>query len=756
MSTRTYRALLVANSTFPSDPHNLPELEGPRNDPALLRDALCDRDAGLVPSDNVRLVTERTMAEVLREVEDFLRSAARNDTLILYYSGHGVLDQSNELFLCTRDTRTDRLRSTAVKASDIKQMIDESSAATTVILLDCCHSGRFKGGDVPGTLSGRGRFVITSSRSGELANDTDLRNHASLFTHHLVEGMVHGAEDRDGDGVVNLSELYDYVHQALTANGRQVPQKRFEGDGDVPIALRTTSSAAHPRPELLDPVLVAPLLDVPTTEVDLGEVDADVVLPPERIAVVNRGGGTLEWTYESSAPWVTAERADSDLMLRLTPGPGPNRANVYIRDSLTGALKTVRISVRVRPSAPDTTRAEPQVPAPTPATVAPPIAAPVMKVEVPPRLPAPKPPVTDTPAGEPPAAETPDLGPPPTETPVIEAPATGTLVTDAPVTEPPAAGTRVAQTPVESPDPVAAEQVDPTEPEPVAPSPMPPGPRAKKSGEGTARSRWPVFGAATLSIAAGALTVLSSLDASSAIWDYTGTTRLILRDKDVAGLLWEILTGTVVALGGVLALRRRPNLGLGIAMAAAVPLGIDRLGWHTTAMSGSECQCVGASNVFAFRGAAVVCLLAATGCAVALTVRRAWTRHSWMPPALLGVALALVALWALVATRNFYREYGTPFGSYTVGTSSTWFVLVAVAVAAGVVASSKLERVAGIGALTGAVAMPVSAGVAEIAYVISVAGSEGYSVWRFWPWPLVTALLMALLVVSARRHRSAS
>ena len=165
MTTRTYRALLVANSTFPADPHNLADLEGPRNDPALLRDALCDRDTGLVPSDNVRLVTERTMAEVLRELEDFLRAATRQDTLILYYSGHGLLDQSNELFLCTRDTRSDRLRSTAVKASDVRQMIDESAAATTVILLDCCHSGRFKSGGRPACDVGRTRPLRRNEQS---------------------------------------------------------------------------------------------------------------------------------------------------------------------------------------------------------------------------------------------------------------------------------------------------------------------------------------------------------------------------------------------------------------------------------------------------------------------------------------------------------------------------------------------------------------------------------------------------------------
>ena len=78
-TTPTYRGLLVANSVFPRDPHNLPALEGPRNDPALLRAALSHDATGLFPEDNLRLVTERDMAEVLGEVEDFLSSARRDD-----------------------------------------------------------------------------------------------------------------------------------------------------------------------------------------------------------------------------------------------------------------------------------------------------------------------------------------------------------------------------------------------------------------------------------------------------------------------------------------------------------------------------------------------------------------------------------------------------------------------------------------------------------------------------------------------------
>lgn len=351
MTAQTYRALLVANSTFPADAYNLPDLEGPRNDSALLRDALCDRDAGLFSPDNVRLVTERTMAEVLSEAEDLLATAARRDTLLIYYSGHGLLDQSGELFLCMRDTRSDRLRSTAVKASDLRGMMDASAAGATVVVLDCCHSGRFKGGDIPATLSGRGRFVVTSTRPGELANDADVRNHASLFTHHLAKGIVEGAQDHDGDGIVTLSELYDYVRSALADEGRQVPQKRFEGDGDVALARRTVDHVDHMPADLVDPAASAPVLDLSETAIHLGDVGRDERLPPERIAVINRGGGTLDWTAESSASWVEPEAQGSAVVLHLHPRPGPNRANIYVREA-GGALKTIRVSVRVRELAP--------------------------------------------------------------------------------------------------------------------------------------------------------------------------------------------------------------------------------------------------------------------------------------------------------------------------------------------------------------------------------------------------------------------
>jgi hypothetical protein len=357
VSADTYRALLVANSTFPNDTHNLPDLEGPRNDPALLRDALCDDRYGMFPTGNVRLVVERTMAQVLQETEDFLLGAHRQDTVLLYYSGHGMLDLGGELYLCARDTRSDRLRSTAVKASDLNAMIQASAAGTTIILLDCCHSGAFKGGELTRALAGRGRFVVTSSRTGELANDAHRLNRASMFTHHVVEGMLGGAPDGDGDGLVGIGDLYTYVHARLTSDDRQIPQRSFAGSGDVPVARRPAPAVPDASSGPADPG--PPALELSEALIELGPVEPGEELPAERVAVL--GGGDRSWTVECAAPWVSAGRDGNDVVLGLRPGPGAgtHRANVHVRDERTGMVRTIRVVVR---TAAPTAGAPPEAP----------------------------------------------------------------------------------------------------------------------------------------------------------------------------------------------------------------------------------------------------------------------------------------------------------------------------------------------------------------------------------------------------------
>ena len=111
-----------------------------------------------------------------------------------------------------------------------------------IVVLDCCHAGAFRGGDLVDALAGPGRYVLSSCRRTQLANDATVENGTSYFTQHLVDGLLGAAADQDQDGYVTFSDLYAYVDRRLREAGKQIPQRRVQGDGDVPLARRPATA----------------------------------------------------------------------------------------------------------------------------------------------------------------------------------------------------------------------------------------------------------------------------------------------------------------------------------------------------------------------------------------------------------------------------------------------------------------------------------------------------------------------------------
>ena len=240
-----YRALLIGNSTYPADEHNLQTLRGPVKDIAALNRALIDRDTGLFDDVDVTLLPEATSSRAIRALGRFFGAATRDDVLLVYFSGHGKLDQSGRLHLCMQDTDSTDLLSTAVSSARINEFADASRARNVVIVLDCCHAGAFRGGGLGDAVAGPGRYVLTSCRGTQLANDATVENGTSFFTQHLVDGLLDAAADPDADGYVTFSDLYAYVDRRLREAGKQIPQRRVDGDGDLPLARRPQPAAAQ-------------------------------------------------------------------------------------------------------------------------------------------------------------------------------------------------------------------------------------------------------------------------------------------------------------------------------------------------------------------------------------------------------------------------------------------------------------------------------------------------------------------------------
>ncbi|MEV6630555.1 caspase family protein [Actinoplanes sp. NPDC051470] len=354
----TYRALLIGNSAFESDA-GLNPLNAPTKDVARLHRALVDPATGVFAEENVRLVIERSSHDLLDELDTFFSAAHRDDLLLLYYSGHGLLDERNQLFLCGRNTRSDKLLRTAVSNVRINEFIEQSVARCTVIILDCCSSGMFKGGDVSAPLAGPGRYVVSSTRGTALANDAAVPTGTSLFTEHLVTGLLGAAEDSDGDGYLDLREIFDYVRKKLTATTKQIPHCRFDGDAAVTLAKRP----AAPVPAA--PAVAAaragdPSFVLSENVITLRDVGSDERLTPEVIEIYPLTDAPVNCTAETADAWLSAEVSGGRLTIGLRPRPGPNRGKVVVRDRDSGTAQVVRIHVTVeRSSRPAPTTAEP-------------------------------------------------------------------------------------------------------------------------------------------------------------------------------------------------------------------------------------------------------------------------------------------------------------------------------------------------------------------------------------------------------------
>jgi hypothetical protein len=243
-----YRALLIGNSTYPADEHNLQTLRGPIKDIAAVNRALIDKDTGLFADADVTLLPEVTSTRAVRALGKFFAGGSRDDVLLLYFSGHGKLDQAGRLHLCMQDTETTDLLSTAVSNVRINEFADASRARNIVIVLDCCYAGAFRGSDLGGAVAGPGRYVLSSCRGTQLANDATVDNGTSFFTQHLVDGLLTAA-DSDEDGYVGFSDIYAYVDRRLREAGKQIPARRVDGDGDLPLAKRPRGETVPATPE---------------------------------------------------------------------------------------------------------------------------------------------------------------------------------------------------------------------------------------------------------------------------------------------------------------------------------------------------------------------------------------------------------------------------------------------------------------------------------------------------------------------------
>jgi hypothetical protein len=238
-------ALIVAVADYRDE--KLRKLRAPLADAERLGAVLKDPDVG---GFDVEVATDEDEPKLKRRIARFVSNRRPEDLLLIHFSCHGVKAEGGELYLAAQDTEVGHMLSaTGIAASWLNEQIGRTRAKRVVVMLDCCFGGSFPFGmharagedvNVQQHLQGRGRAVITASSAMEYAYEGDeLSGQAqpSIFTDAVVEGLESGKADRDGDKLISVDDLYDYVYERVKdTTPSQNPTKMSTLEGPLYLA----------------------------------------------------------------------------------------------------------------------------------------------------------------------------------------------------------------------------------------------------------------------------------------------------------------------------------------------------------------------------------------------------------------------------------------------------------------------------------------------------------------------------------------
>ena len=136
--------------------------------------------------------------------------SGNSDTILLYFSGHGFLNELGGYLVTPDYKRYDE----GISMDEVLVLANQSKAKDKIIILDCCHSGVFGSPTIGRGVSqlDEGVSILTASRDDEPSMEI---NGHGVFTNLLLDALQGGAADLRGH--ISPGGVYAYIDQALGA-----------------------------------------------------------------------------------------------------------------------------------------------------------------------------------------------------------------------------------------------------------------------------------------------------------------------------------------------------------------------------------------------------------------------------------------------------------------------------------------------------------------------------------------------------------
>ncbi|MEV6949556.1 caspase family protein [Streptomyces sp. NPDC051172] len=225
------RAVLIGCSDFADI--DLPAIPGVKSNLTDLRSALTDQTHGILRPEHCRVLADPADH---RSVGMALAQAAREaeDLLLVYYTGHGLLDEDGLLHLALSSTDPGHVGFTGVPADLVKRYLGRARARLRVLVLDCCFSGRAvavmteSGSLLSAQLDVSGTYTLTSTTATAPSHAPPGQRHTA-FTAALLDSLSQPEP-------LTLDGIHQHIDTVLKAAGLPRPQKRSVNTaGDIAL-----------------------------------------------------------------------------------------------------------------------------------------------------------------------------------------------------------------------------------------------------------------------------------------------------------------------------------------------------------------------------------------------------------------------------------------------------------------------------------------------------------------------------------------
>ena len=212
-----YHALVIGNNNY----HSLPKLLTARNDARTVAHIL-QNNYGY----RVNLMLDADRAQILTALSKLRKRLSRRDNLLIYYAGHGWLDQAaDEGYWLPVDAESDNPINW-LSNSSITAVLRALEAKHVLIVADSCYSGKLGRGlhirnITPSYLtriSGKKARSVLSSGGLEPVIDSGGKENHSIFASAFIEAL------KENEQIMDATQLFGKIRRPVMLNSDQTPE----------------------------------------------------------------------------------------------------------------------------------------------------------------------------------------------------------------------------------------------------------------------------------------------------------------------------------------------------------------------------------------------------------------------------------------------------------------------------------------------------------------------------------------------------